>query len=58
MMQGPQPARRSSGKSWDSFQDLFQERYGQGLIAPEKMRELVLTHRDFIDRMYMGGNGQ
>ena len=53
-MRGRNVHRSFVRKSWDNFRDLFQERYEQGLIHPDKMRQLLLRHRDFIDRMYFG----
>jgi RHS repeat-associated protein len=53
-MQGRSIHRSVVRKSWDNFRDVFQERFEQGLISPDRMQKLLLTHRDFIDRMYLG----
>jgi hypothetical protein len=53
-MQGAQLHRSIIRKSWDAFRDVFKPRFDQGLIPTDKMRQLLLRQRDFVDRMYLG----
>ncbi len=58
MFRGQKLHRSLIRNSWDEFaygtNTNFAKKYAVGDISTEQMRRLILRHRDYIDRMYLG----